>query len=125
MYIKNRSIEALYMMIKYELLAISQQIIDNKLDKIHFLVFTKKFDIHLNMKLYLNNKAIQRQHETKFLGLTIYNLSLERNHYINNIPIKITKHNSVIYLSRKILNTDVSLIQPHLPFVIQIEVMHF
>ena len=125
MYVRGRSIETLSLMINHELVIISQWMMANKLtlnlDKTHYLVFAKKVDVNPNMKLYLNNKEIQREYDTKFLGLTMtYNLKW--NHHINNISMKISKLNGIIYLIRKILNTDilryiyVSLIQPHLSY---------
>ena len=53
-------------MINYELVVIANKLTLN-LDKTHYLVFEKKTYVHPNMKLYLNNKEIQREYETKFL----------------------------------------------------------
>ena len=110
-------------MINHELSFVNNWMLANKLtlniEKSHFIIFSRKQYTYLAHSLKINNKEITLVNETKFLGLTL-NYNLKWNKHIQNITLKISRLNGILYLTRHLISIEtlkyiyISLIQPHL-----------
>ena len=123
LYLQGNDIPTVINLINHELLLLDDWLIANRLtlniNKSHYIIFSKKQNTYIDPTLKINNKTISQVNETKFLGLTLY-YNLKWNKHIHNITLKISRLNSILYLTRDLIDREtlkyiyVTLVQPHL-----------
>ena len=109
-----------------ELMNINSWLIANKLtlniNKSHYIVFSKQVlpDTYLP-PIKINDNKLSRVQETKFLGVTI-NARLNWSTHINNITLKISRINGILYLTRSLFLKEslryiyLTLVNSHLTY---------
>ena len=123
LYLQGYDIPTVINFINRELSLLDNWLIANRLTlnvtKSHYIIFSRKQNAYIGPNLEINNKEISQVNETKFLGLTLY-YNLKWKKHIQNITLKISRLNSILYLTRDLINREtlkyiyITLVQPHL-----------
>ena len=104
LYLSHKHLDFLINTVNEELVSVSNWLNANKLslnlNKSHYMIFNRNRDLHENHPpITINNQPINKQNQTKFLGITLQS-NLKWNIHISNITNKLNKYASIFYQVR-------------------------